>query len=123
MIERTQDYRIVNRIVAFKVRISDECYYLTETILGTVRGIWSFEPYKDGLRIHADMGKTCRGRHAIDSAQDAFGWVFRNTPFKKIYAGIPQKNKPACRVASFAGMRYINIDDYQIRWFELSQGW
>ena len=122
MIERTEDYRIVNRMVAFKVVISSKCFYLMEKKGKEILGIWSFEPYKDGLRIHADMGMKCRGKQAIESAKNAFNWVFNNTEFKSIFAGIPHENKPACRVASFSGMRYSGFNDY-CKWYELKEGW
>ena len=122
MIERTEDYRIVSRMVAFKVVISSKCFYLMEKKGKEIMGIWSFEPYKDGLRIHADMGPKCRGRRAIESAKDAFKWIWGNTPARTIYAGIPAKNKPACRVASLAGMRYAGFSE-TLRYFELKQGY
>ena len=100
MIERTLDYRIVNRLASWKVRISRECVYLLEKTGEEIQGLWSFEKYLDGIRIHADMGAKCRGRKAIESAKDAFGWVFKNIPVNVIYAGIPADNKPACQITS-----------------------
>lgn len=122
MIERTQDYRIINRMVGFKPIISNKCIYLAEKESADVRGIWSFEPHEDGVRIHADMGPKARGKKAIESAKRAFNWIFGNTSYRKIFAGIPTENRPACRVASLSGMRYVGFDE-KLRWFELQQGW
>ena len=121
MIERTFDYRIVNRFASWKVRISSDYFYLIEKSFNEVLGLWSLEPHKDGLRIHADMGPKCRGKNAIESAKRAFKWVFENTEFKNIYAGIPKENRPACRVASFAGMRFTG-NDKKLRLFHLQTG-
>ena len=83
--------------------------------------MWSFHPDKEGVMMHAEMGLKCRRKKAIESAKSAFAWVFRNTEFKKIYASIPDKNLPACRVASFAGMRFSGKAK-QFRNFELKVG-
>lgn len=128
MIERTFDYRIINRLASWKVRISREVIYLLEKKGKEIQGVWTFEQYKDGLRIHADMGEGCRGRKAINSALDAFGWVFGNTPADAIYAGIPADNKPACQIAARSGMsdmRSYSVEarntDWILneRWFEI----
>jgi RimJ/RimL family protein N-acetyltransferase len=124
MIQRTFDYRIVNRLKGnWRVIISSECFYLLETNgkEAEALGLWSLHKHEDGVMIHADMGPKCRGRKAIESAKSAFGWVFRNTDFKKIYAGIPKENKPACRVAAMAGMRFTGLNK-DLRCFELSTG-
>jgi len=124
MIKRTQDYRIVNRLKGnWRVVVSSEFFYLVETnAKGEALGLWSLHRHRDGVMIHADMGPKCRGRKAIDSAKSAFKWIFRNTNFRKIYAGIPKENKPAQRVASLAGMRFTGCDK-NLRNFELQSGW
>ena len=122
MIERTTDYRIVNKLAPWRVVVSRKVFYLLEKAGDSIKGLWTLEPYKDGLRIHADLGEEFRGQSAIDSAKFAFDWIFRNTRFNKIYAGIPGKNKPACLVASLAGMRYLE-QDMENRWYQLSKGW
>lgn len=121
MIERTMDYRRANRFIGWPLIISSTCYYLMETNGKEDLGLWAFHPHEDGLMIHADMGPKCRGRKAIDSAKEAFKWIWRNTPFRTIYAGIPFENKPACRIASWAGMRYAGFSE-TLRYFELKQG-
>ena len=122
MIERTKDYRIVNRIVPWKVIISQKFFYLLEKAGDSIIGLWTLEPHEDGLRVHADLGEKCRGKKAIESLKFAFDWVFRYTQFKKIYARIPVENKPAWRVASMAGMHHIKSDNNH-RWYQLSKGW
>jgi hypothetical protein len=121
VIERTLDYRIINRLVSWKVRISRECVYLLEKQKKEIQGVWSFEKYKDGVRIHADMGKKCRGRKAVDSAVNSFRWIFQHTPSEAIYAGIPTENKPACQIAVKSGMDFTGESD-NIRWFKLRRG-
>lgn len=93
--------------------------------------MWSFEKYKDGVRIHADMGEKCRGSKAINSAINSFRWIFQHLPIDTIYAGIPAENKPACQIAVRSGMVPKGIEDRgmgdfkelsdKIRWFELKR--
>ncbi len=123
MIERTFDYRIVNRLKGtWRIIVSSDVFYLLETNGKEALGLWSLHKYDDGVMIHADMGPKCRGRKAIESAKAAFAWIFRNTKFKKIYAKIPKENLPAQRIASLAGMRFRGILD-EYRTFELKMGW
>ena len=133
MIERTLDYRIVNRFISWPCVISSKFFYLMERNNKEDVGLWALHEHEDGLRIHADMGAKCRGQKAIESAKQCFSWIFRNTTFRKIYAGIPEENKPACQVAVRAGMKlretqFTGLDKNgklcnKIRWFQLSQGW
>ena len=134
MIERTFDYRIVNRLASWKVRVTRECLYLIEKNGDDILGLWSFEKYQDGVRIHADMTPKCRGKSAIESAQSAFQWIFDHLPANIIFAGIPADNKPACQIAVRSGMQYVRseyepkqgVNDIKnveyiptIRWFHL----
>ena len=130
MIERTFDYRIVRRLASWKVRVSREYIYLVEKKGSEILGLWSFEKWQDGIRIHADMTPRCRGKQAIESAKRSFNWIWDNTEFKRIYAGIPAKNKSACQIAYRSGMnnmRYYDVganNDYHLkntRWFELQR--
>ena len=120
MIERTKDYRIVSRWVSWGVVLSSKIYYLMEKGVDGVKGVWSYEPYQDGLRVHADLGVECRGADAIKSAKKSFEWIFSNTKFKNIYAGIPEENKPACRVAYMSGMDFEQLYS-NIRWYKLNK--
>ncbi len=118
MIERTLDYRIVNRFASWPVIISSKVFYLMEQDSKENLGLWALHEHEDGVMIHADMGSKCRGKKAVESAKNAFKWIFRNTGFSRIYAGIPKDNKPACRVASLAGMQFIGLNN-NLRNFEL----
>jgi hypothetical protein len=111
MIERTFDYRRILRLVPWSPVISRKFYYLIAKGKGKDLGLWSFQPDRDGLRIHADLGPECRGKDAVESARAAFKWIFENTVNKIIYAGIPEENKPACLVASRAGMKFIRNEN------------
>lgn len=102
--------------------ISSECFYLLETNGKEALGLWSLHKHQDGVMIHADMGPKCRGRKAIESFKSAVDWIFRNTNFTKIYAGIPKENRAACRMASLAGMRFTGLSA-KFKCFELSTGW
>jgi RimJ/RimL family protein N-acetyltransferase len=121
VIERTFDYRIVNRFADFVPVIDREFFYLREKDNDKTLGVWTLHPYKDGVLIHAGMGARCRGKMAIRSAKRCFDWIWSNTAFDKIYARIPQENKPACRVASLAGMRYAGTEG-SLRLFQLFMG-
>lgn len=118
MIERTEDYRIVNRFASWPVIVSSKVFYLIERNGKENLGLWALHEHKDGVMIHVDMGIKCRGKKVIESAKNAFKWIFSNTGFKKIYAGIPQENKPACRIASLAGMQFTGLNN-NLRTFEL----
>lgn len=117
MINRCFDYRLIKKLVPWQPIISNKIIYLTEDNVG----IWSFHKYRDGVKIHADMGVKCRGKKAIESAKSAFQWIFKNTEFKKIYAEIPIQNKPACHVAVYSGMQFINENNNR-RCYEVNHG-
>ena len=121
MIERTEDYRRAKRFISWPLVISNSFYYLMEIEGIEDIGVWTLHPHKDGVMVHADMGQNCRGRKAVESLKAAFKWIWDNTPFKSIYAGIPADNKPACQVASKAGMGYAG-NSGTLRLFELKQG-
>jgi len=108
MIERTLDYRKVCRLAPWKPMISSEnaIYLLDDKV-----NLWAFERYIDGWMIHAQMSLECRGRKAVESAKRAFKWIADNTGSRNIYAGIPVDKKPACYVASWAGMQYSHTKD------------
>ena len=111
MIQRTFDYRIVNRFASWPVIVSSEIFYLIERNGEENWGLWALHEHEDGVMIHADMGSKCRGKKAIESIKNAFKWIFSNTGFKKIYAGIPKDNKPACIVASMGGMQFTGLNN------------
>jgi len=107
MIERTQDYRRIKRFPEWPLVVDSEIFYLMETKDGKDMGVWAFHQWWDGLLIHASLGPECRGRDAVNSAKEAFRWIFENTGYKKIYAEISNEKRPAQFVASWAGMDYI----------------
>lgn len=107
MIERTHDYRIVKKILKTSPLISSKVIYLLENKMN----LWSFYSYKDGLKIHANMDESCRGRKAVESAKKAFRWIFENTGFDRIYAKISMTRMDACRVAAWSGMRFMECDN------------
>lgn len=78
-----------------------------ETENGKDLGLWVLEPVVGGLMIHVRMGEGCRGRRAVESAKNAFKWVFGNTGFDRIYAVIPNDRRAAQFMASWAGMRSL----------------
>ena len=109
MLERTFDYRKVKKFWPKEEQgpiISSKFIYL----LDSDKGMWTFHSYKNGFRIHANMSAKLRGKKAIESAKNAFRWIFSNTKKDIIYAIIPKKNRAACLVASMSGMDFI---DYQ----------
>lgn len=119
MISRTFDYRRVKRLVSWQPIISEEFIYLVEASPKGDVGLWSFHKHLDGLMIHADMTLYCRGQRAIESAVNAFKWIFENTKNKIIYAEIDFETRDACYVAVQSGMRYTHSDDnnrfYEVR--------
>lgn len=111
MIERCMDYRRVKKLVEWPLVISSEIIYLIDRVEDMDRGLWSFEPEGEGMKIHADLQPGCRGRKAIESAKEAFKWIFENTKAAFIYAGIPANNRAACYVATWAGMKTLGVND------------
>lgn len=105
MIERTFDYRVVKKMVDWNVVVSRNVFYLIYNGIG----LFTFHKHRDGLMIHADMGKKCRGKKAIQAVEEAFDWILQNTGIKNIYAEIPEDRKTACYMASFCGMDFEHI--------------
>lgn len=106
MIEHSTDYRRIKRAWGSDILVWSECFYLIETD-GQDLGAWLFHPYLDGLKVHVHMDERCRGRHAAESATNAFNWVFENTGVSIIYAGIPTAKKKVCTLAAHIGMQFI----------------
>lgn len=112
MIERTSDYRRVNRITPWWPVISSEVLYLMETDGNRDSGVWTFHEYFDeGLLIHADMTRACRGKKAVKSMKEAFKWVFENTGTKTIYAKISKQKRPASFMAVASGMSFTHFQN------------
>ena len=84
---RCTDYRVINKIAGMFVAPSSDYYYLIDE-----GKLWTFEPYRDGYRMHANMTNK-RGKQAIDSAKKAMEWMFENARAGKIYASVPVENK------------------------------
>ena len=115
MITRTFDYRRVKNIVEWPVVVSKDIIYLSDDD----KGIWTVHDYKDGVMIHADMTLKCRGKRAVESAKNAFKWIFENTENKIIYAKISIEKPAASYIAIASGMKFThnNNEDrfYEVR--------
>lgn len=116
MIERTFDYRKVKKIAPWQPIISREVIYL----LDNDKDLWAFHKYLDGLMIHAEMSVNTRGGKARESAKRAFGWIFKNTKAKTIYAGIPEDRKRACYMAILSGMKFTHVNENK-RFYKLEE--
>lgn len=116
MIDRTFDYRKVCKLAPWKPIISREIIYLIEDDIG----LWSFNKYLDGVLIHADMTRNCRGRRAVESAKSAFKWIFNNTDHEKIYAKIHVDKKAASCIAISSGMEFMHEND-EHRFYEVKK--
>lgn len=119
MIARTFDYRKVKKLLNHQMVISRKIIYLLDDDIG----LWSFHKYLDGLMIHADMTLKCRGKRAIESAFNAFKWIFSNTDHEVIYAEIPFDKQAASYVATQSGMKYTHSDNdnrfYEVKKWEI----
>lgn len=115
MIERTSDYRRVSRLTKWWPVITNKIIYLIETDGERDYGVWSFHEHMDkDVMIHADMTKSCRGRKAVESAKNAFKWIFENTLFQTIHAKIStttNMERGACLVAKWSGMKFVCFDN------------
>lgn len=115
--ERTFDYRKVKAILGFNPPLGLDFIYLLDNEIN----MWACNPFKDGIEIHAEMSRLCRGKDAIRSGKEAVKWIFDNTDFNKIYATISIQRKDACLVASNAGMENIKRSEEQ-RLFLIERG-
>ena len=124
MIERTWDYRRVSRITKWWPVISSKTIYLIETDGQRDYGVWSFrEHFDESVMIHADMTKACRGRKAVESAKNAFKWVFENTEVKTIHAQISTSTKlkkAACLIAKWSGMEFTHFENNE-RYYQVNK--
>lgn len=116
MIARTFDYRKVKKLLNHPLMISRQIIYLVDGDIG----LWSFHKYLDGLMIHADMTLKCRGKRAVESAVNAFKWIFSNTESEIIYAEIPFDKRCASYIAVQSGMKYTHSDE-ENRFYEVSK--
>jgi hypothetical protein len=121
VIERTQDYRILTRLLSQKPVFSDDIYYLLEKEGSEILGVWACVKMRNAIVIHADMGPNCRGMKAVDSAKEAFKWLFKNVRVEKIYAKIEKEKKAACQIASRAGMKLVDSNK-DSKLYEVSYG-
>jgi hypothetical protein len=120
MIERTLDYRRVKKLVDWPLVISSKIFYLIQTDGKKDQGVWSFEPDGKGLKGHADIGNTGKGRQAIEGAKDCIKWIFQNTGASFVSAAISRENLKACLVASRSGMESLGVKD-NIRHFKIKR--
>ena len=111
MIERSINYRRIKKLVKWPLIISNKFFYLIDKETDIDRGLWSFEPWGKGLRIHSDMKEDFKGKEAIESAKEAFRWIFKNTGAEFIRAEISRENMKACFVASWSGMKSLGVKD------------
>jgi len=110
MIERTFDYRVVKKMVDWNIIVSRDVLYLIYDGIG----LFTLHEFEDGLMIHADMSKKCRGKIAIQGIKEAFNWLVENTGVRNIYAEIPEDNKPSWYMAKFCGMELTQtIDNFR----------
>jgi len=119
LIERSFDYRRINRLVVWPLIISSRIIYLIESNGSGDIGLWTFHNYEDGLMIHADMTLDCRGQRAVESAKNSFKWIFDNSEIKKIYARISVENRAASFIAISSGMKFFYCDKH-FRFYEVN---
>ncbi len=95
--------------------MSREIIYLEEKDVG----LWTFHEYSDGVRVHVNMSKDCRGRKAVQSGLEAKKWIFENTNYHSIYALIPSESKHVFRIAVGCGMNRISTSKENYTLFEV----
>ncbi len=115
MITRTFDYRLVKRLAPWSVRITSEIYYL---IHGDNEGLWTLEPYKEGLLVHPDLGPALKGKAAINAFKELSEWALANTDAKKLYAASP-KDRPYAFYMAARVMTFTHEDDDK-RYYEVA---
>lgn len=118
MILRTLDYRRVKKLVAWQPIISNKIIYLIDEGPNEDIGLWSLHKHLKGLMIHADMTLKCRGKRAVESAVNAFKWIFKNTDNKIIYAEISVENRTASYIAIASGMKFTHHNN-EDRFYEV----
>ena len=112
--ERTFDYRIINKMAPWDPVISSKIIYLVDENAG----VWVFHEHKDGMISHVEMKENCRGADAVEQCKKAIEWIFENTDTKVIYAEIDNDNKPACHNAVRCGFTFIKEED-EVRFYEV----
>ena len=118
MIERCFDYRIVKRYLGVVPAVSSEIYYLEEKGVG----MWTVFKYKEGVQIHADLTKECRGNAAVSSGMDVLRWLKKNTKAKTFYALVPKYNQAAGRIAISCGLTRSKEIEEGFTVYEVSNG-
>lgn len=127
MIDRCYDYRRIKKFPDWRLCVSSKVYYLMEIKDGVDLGVWALHPKDEdditNLTIHANLGEGCRGRDAIESAKNAFKWIFNNTEFKHIIADIPNDKRHAQFMARWSGMKPYGSSDknrsYSISFYDV----
>lgn len=106
MIERSQDYRRIKKLMQFEMMIGPDIYYLVEHD-GEDLGIWYAHPWRDGAALHVNMTEKCRGARARESGKAVLEWIWKNTPFRKVYGVLPTERCPAMIMAVLIGMKFL----------------
>jgi hypothetical protein len=109
IIERTFDYRLVNKIAGKVPVISSKMIYLVYE----KEMVWAFEEYLDGLMIHVSVLKSARGKKAVEVSKMAFKWLHDNG-FKNVYACISQNLKDVCHFAIAIGMKFTHKESREM---------
>ena len=117
MIERTFDYRILNRLIAWRPFITHELIYL----LQDKKNVITFEHYKDGVMLHVDICKEYRGKKAVAAVMEGFDWIGKNFNIDKIYARVPKQRKDVRHFAISLGMRLTHTEKNNI-FYEVQHG-
>jgi len=123
MIERSLNYRRIKKLIDWPLIVSSKIIYLIESDKSGDKGVWSFFKNNDGSNgymIHADMGKNCRGKRAIQSARIAFKWIFDNTGADFIKAEISRERIDVCSMAYHAGMKSFGLKN-NLRHFKITR--
>jgi len=103
MIERSFDYRKIQKMAPWQPVISSKIIYLIDEKYG----LWILHKYLNGLEFHVEMNTRCRGKEAIKQGRKALKWVFDNTDISVIYANVSKVQKHVCYYARQLGMKFI----------------
>ena len=123
MIERAKSYRRIKAIAPdWDLVVSGEIYYLIETEQGNDVGVIVFHPCdSDGLLMHVELGKECRGARAATAYRNAFNWMFSNTDHKTLLGRIPADNAAARFMARAVGGVFSGVDGDGLRCYSVSR--
>lgn len=89
----------------FKPEVHSAVIWLEVTINRKRAGIWALVPSNSFCyEIHTALLPWCRGRLALNAAQELLRWVWENTKAVRVWTTVPVFNRPAMLFTRMSGL-------------------